>query len=135
MAPPALPYLVSKAVHKVAASAWFTNSGQIAELVFPCITPRAVLFFLFQDASSSASRAAFVCVAAVGLVNSLYVGGVVTGTTTSPFMTSQQFRILAALWTCADHVPQLEPSSVSMFNFERSIVKFFDLGGSLASKK
>ena len=111
------------------------NSGQIAELVFPCITPRAVLFFLFHDASSSASRAAFVCVVAVGLVNSLYVGGVVTGTITSPFMTSQQFRILAALCTCADHVPQLEPSSVSMFNFERSIVRFFDLGGSLASKK
>ena len=99
------------------------------------MTPRAVLFFLFHDASSSASRAAFVCVTAVGLVNSLYVGGVVTGTTTSPYMTSQQFKILAALCTCADQVPQLEPSSVSMFNFERSIVRFFDLGGSLASKK
>ena len=111
------------------------NSGQIAELVFPCMTPRAVLFFLFHDASSSASRAAFVCVCAIGRVNRLYVGGVVTGTTTSPFMTSQQLSILAALCTCAYHVPQLEPSSVSIFNFERSIVRFFDLGGSLASKK
>ena len=100
-----------------------------------CITPRAVLFFLFHDASSSANRAAFVCVCDVGWVNRLYVGGVVTGTTTSPFMISQQFKILAALCTCADHVPQLEPSSVSMFSFDRSIMRFFDLGGSLASKK
>ena len=60
---------------------------------------------------------------------------VVTGTTTSPFMTSQQFSILVALCTCADHVPQLEPSSMSMFNFERSIMRFLNLGGSLASKK
>ena len=94
-----------------------------------------MLFFLFHDASSSASRAAFVYVTAVGRVSSLYVGGVVTGTATSPFMTSQQFSILAALCTCADHVPQLELSSVSMFSFERSIMRFFDLGGSLASKK
>ena len=90
---------------------------------------------MFHDASSSASRAAFVCVTAVGHVSSLYVGGVVTGTTTSPFMTSQQFNILAALCTCANHVPQLEPSSVSMFSLERSIVRFLDLGGLLASKK
>ena len=94
-----------------------------------------MLFFLFHEASSSASRAAFVCVCAVGQVNRLYVGGVVTGTTTSPFMTSQQFNILAALCTCADHVPQLEPLSVSMFNLERSIMRFLVLGGSLASKK
>ena len=68
-------------------------------------------------------------------VSNWYIGGVVTGTTTSPFMTSQQFRILAALCTCADHVPQLEPLSISMFSFERSIIIFFALGGSLASKK
>ena len=135
MAPPALPYFVSKAAHNVAASAWFTKSGQIAGLVFPCITPRAVLFFFVHAASSSTSRAAFVYVVAIGLVSNWYIGGVVTGTTTSPFMTSQQFRILAALCTCADHVPQLEPSSMSMFNFERSMSMFFVFGGSLASKK
>ena len=111
------------------------SQAKIAGLVFPCITPRAVLFFFVHAASSSTSWAALVCVAAVGLVSNWYVGGVVTGTTTSPFMTSQQFRILAALCTCADHVPQLEPSSISMFNFERSMIIFFVLGGSLASKK
>ena len=77
----------------------------------------------------------FVCVAIVGQVSNWYVGGVVTGTTTSPFMTSQQLRILAALCTCADHVPQLEPLSISMLSFERSIMIFLALGGSLASKK
>ena len=94
-----------------------------------------MLFFFVHAASSSTSRVAFVCVAAVGQVSNWYVGGVVTGTTTSPFMTSQQFRILAALCTCADHVPQLELSSISMFSFDRSIMMFFALGGSLASKK
>ena len=94
-----------------------------------------MLFFFVHEASSSTSRAAFVCVTAVGQASNWYVGGVVTGITTSPFMTSQQYRILAALCTCADHVPQLEPLSISMFNFERSIIILFALGGSLASKK
>ena len=94
-----------------------------------------MLFFFVHAASSSTSRAAFVCVATVGQVSNWYVGGVVTGTTTSPFMTSQQFRILAALCTCADHVPQLEPSNISMFSFERSMMMFLVLGGSLALKK
>ena len=78
-----------------------------------------------------AGRHLFVSVPLVGSTDCTLV----VWTTTSPFMTSQQFRILAALCTCADHVPQLEPSSVSMFSFERSIIKFLDLGGSLASKK
>ena len=75
------------------------------------------------------------CVAAVGLVSKSYVGGNVSGTTISPFMTSQQFNILAALCTCANYVPQLEPSSVSIFSFERSMVRFLALGGSFALKK
>ena len=94
-----------------------------------------MLLFFVHAASSSTSRAAFVCVVAVGQASNWYIGGVVTGTTTFPFMSSQQFRILAALCTCADHVPQLELSSISMFNFERSIIIFFALGGSLALKK
>ena len=86
-------------------------------------------------ASSLTSRVALVCVTATGQLSNWYVGGVVTGTTTSPLMTSQQFRILVALCTCADHVPQLEPLSVSMFSFERSMIIFFAFGGSLALKK
>ena len=111
------------------------SRAKIAGLVFPCITPRAVLFFFVHVASSSTSRAAFVCVTAIGRLSNWYVGGVVTVTTTSPLMTFQQFRILAALCTCADHVPQLESSSVSMFSFERSMIIFFAFGGSLALKK
>ena len=94
-----------------------------------------MLFFFVQAASSVASKAASGCVAAVGWVSKLYMGSDVSGTTISPFMTSQQLRILAALCTCAAHVPQLEPLSVSMFSFERSITMFLALGGSLASKE
>ena len=36
-----------------------------------------------------------------------------------------------ALCTCANHVPQLELSSISMFSFERSMMMFLVLGGSL----
>ena len=94
-----------------------------------------MLFFFVQAASSVASKAVSGCVAAVGWVSKLYMGGDVSGTAISPFMTSQQLRILAALCTCAAHVPQLEPLSVSMFSFERSITMFLALGGSLASKE
>ena len=94
-----------------------------------------MLFFFVHVASSVASKAASGCVDAIGWVNKLYVGSDVIGTTISPFMTSQQFKILAALCTCADYMPQLEPSSVSMFSFERSMTIFLAFGGSLALKK
>ena len=60
------------------------NSGHIAELVFLCNTPRAVLFFFVHVASFVASKAASGCVAAIGQVSKLYVGGDVIGTTISP---------------------------------------------------